>query len=272
MVAAVTGFPARSRRRPHGGPAVSRRYERRRPEKTPLHKIISENLESWLEWREAAERPVPGYVEDELRGYLQRGLLCFGFARAVCMAWSNSRRLSSSTGSPISCRRRGSIGIATTGCLRPITGCEKPSRHSRSATSASNARPRPVGMGTTVARRGAAATQIRVTSHARTTPHGNAWAKLMARVGEEFPLECPNCGGDIRREKTAGRSRLTSNRRFASGRRPGWLRPREVRSSHTSASHSSRLPSLPLVAHPPTGANSCRSMTIATSFRRRPTS
>ena len=26
-----------------------------------------------------------------------------------------------------------------------------------------------------------------------------AWAKLMARVGEEFPLECPNCGGDIHR-------------------------------------------------------------------------
>ena len=25
-----------------------------------------------------------------------------------------------------------------------------------------------------------------------------AWAKLMARVGEEFPLACPNCGGDIR--------------------------------------------------------------------------
>ena len=85
MVVAVTGFPARSRRRPHGGPAASRRYERRRPEKTPLHKIVSENLESWLEWREAAERPVPGYVEDELRGYLECGLLCFGFARAVCM-------------------------------------------------------------------------------------------------------------------------------------------------------------------------------------------
>jgi len=25
-----------------------------------------------------------------------------------------------------------------------------------------------------------------------------AWAKLLARVREEFPLECPNCGGDIR--------------------------------------------------------------------------
>ena len=85
MVAAVTGFPGRSRRRPHGGPAASRRYERRRPEKTPLHKIISENLASWLEWREAAERPVPGYVEEEFRGYLECGLLCFGFARAVCM-------------------------------------------------------------------------------------------------------------------------------------------------------------------------------------------
>jgi hypothetical protein len=46
---------------------------------------VSENLESWLEWREAAERPVPAYVEDELRGYPACGLLCFGFARAVCM-------------------------------------------------------------------------------------------------------------------------------------------------------------------------------------------
>ena len=26
-----------------------------------------------------------------------------------------------------------------------------------------------------------------------------AWAKLMARVGEEFPFACPGCGGDIRR-------------------------------------------------------------------------
>jgi len=25
-----------------------------------------------------------------------------------------------------------------------------------------------------------------------------AWAKLLARVGEEFPVECPACGGDIR--------------------------------------------------------------------------
>ena len=84
MVAALCGFPARPRLRPHAGPAPRRRYERRRPEKTPLHKIISENLASWLEWRDVAERPVPGYVEDELRGYLECGILCFGFGRALC--------------------------------------------------------------------------------------------------------------------------------------------------------------------------------------------
>ena len=84
MVAAVTGFPARPRLRPHTGPAPRRRYERRRPEKTPLHKIVSENLAHWLEWRDQAERPVPAYVEEELRGYLECGLLCFGFGRALC--------------------------------------------------------------------------------------------------------------------------------------------------------------------------------------------
>ena len=34
------------------------------------------------------------------------------------MASSTSRRLSFSTGSPISCRSRDSAGVATTGCLR----------------------------------------------------------------------------------------------------------------------------------------------------------
>ncbi len=42
------------------------------------------SLESWLAWRDRAERPVPGYVEVEFRGYLKCGILCFGFARALC--------------------------------------------------------------------------------------------------------------------------------------------------------------------------------------------
>jgi hypothetical protein len=44
----------------------------------------SGSIESWLEWRDQAERPVPGYVEEELRGYLECGILCFGFGRALC--------------------------------------------------------------------------------------------------------------------------------------------------------------------------------------------
>ena len=84
MVAALCGFPARLRPRPHAGPAPRRCYERRRPEKTPLHKIVSENLASWLEWRDHAERPVPGSVEEEFRSFLECGILCFGFGRALC--------------------------------------------------------------------------------------------------------------------------------------------------------------------------------------------
>jgi hypothetical protein len=38
---------------------------------------------SWLTWREAAERPVSGYFEDELRGYLACRLLCYCFALTV---------------------------------------------------------------------------------------------------------------------------------------------------------------------------------------------
>jgi hypothetical protein len=42
------------------------------------------HLENWFEWREAAERAAPGYVEEELRGYLECGILCFRFGRALC--------------------------------------------------------------------------------------------------------------------------------------------------------------------------------------------
>ena len=84
MVASLAAFSARSLPRPHAGPAASRRYERRRPEKTPLYKIVAECLEGWLADRSAREQPIADYVEEEFREYLTCGLLCFGFARAVC--------------------------------------------------------------------------------------------------------------------------------------------------------------------------------------------
>ena len=100
------------------------------------------------------------------------------------------------TGSPISSRRRGSTGSATTGCLRPnhklrravtalaignigtrgdaTTGGHENDGHGTGGCCDANQKPR---------------------SHDTSRIAG---AKLMARVGEEFPLACPACGGDIR--------------------------------------------------------------------------
>jgi len=75
----------------------------------------------------------------------------------------------------------------------------------------------------------------------------------MVRVGEEFPLECPRCGGDI-----CLIAFITE--------------PEPIRKILTpSANRSNRRPSLPPVARGPTGENSCRPMTTGRFFRRRPT-
>jgi hypothetical protein len=76
--------PTRSIIRPHCGTASSRRYERRRPERPPLYKVVAEQLEGWLENRAVAEQPVSAHAEGELRSYLTCGILCFGFGRARC--------------------------------------------------------------------------------------------------------------------------------------------------------------------------------------------
>ena len=82
MVAVLTASPTRSKVRPQVGTASSRRYKRRRPEKTPLYKIVAEHLEGWLENRAVAEQPVSAHIERELRSYLTCGILCFGIGRA----------------------------------------------------------------------------------------------------------------------------------------------------------------------------------------------
>ena len=67
--------------------------------------------------------------------------------------------------------------------------------------SASGVMPRLVGMRSTDMRRAEIPPATAATHATPPPPHDTsriAWAKLMARVGEEFPLECPGCGGDIR--------------------------------------------------------------------------
>jgi hypothetical protein len=63
------------------------RYRRREPEKTVLHEVVRDGLETFLAAaRERSEhgRGLPAFVERELRAYLDCGLLARGFARVRC--------------------------------------------------------------------------------------------------------------------------------------------------------------------------------------------
>jgi len=98
-----------------------------------------------------------------------------------------------------------------------------------------------------------------------------AWAKLMARAGEEFPLQCPACGGDIRL--------ISLHPSRGRGRRPAGAGSLRTGGSQAGKGHDGfacvkqhRRRSRPLAGRPPTGASSCRRMTTATSFNRHPTS
>ena len=61
-------------------------YAPRAPERTLLHRVVREELETFLERAEVDGEGVPGHVERELRAYLRCGIHCHGFARARCEA------------------------------------------------------------------------------------------------------------------------------------------------------------------------------------------
>jgi len=62
-------------------------YRRRRPETTTLHRIVRENIETYLALANESDPMgdgVPDHVEKEFRSYLKCGILAHGFARARC--------------------------------------------------------------------------------------------------------------------------------------------------------------------------------------------
>lgn len=59
-------------------------YRRREPEKTVLHQVVREHLETLLMESRAEGSGLPRYVEEEFRRYLECGILAAGFARCVC--------------------------------------------------------------------------------------------------------------------------------------------------------------------------------------------
>ena len=166
MVAVLTASPTRSKVRPHCGTTSSRRYERRRPEKTPLYKIVSECLEGWLADRSAREHPVAGSIEEEFRGTAAhlvdhvippvpvrqwvislpkwlRGVLgdrpkAVAAVTRIFLA-EIEKLLCSNHATLPSPRPRVGAGIAITECLRQTTRCGRSSRLWRSGTSGSSA-------------------------------------------------------------------------------------------------------------------------------------
>lgn len=75
-------------------PKSPRRYQRRCPDKTVLHQVVRENLETLLEEGSRSNDSGVGYpkvVEKEFRSTLECGLLQHGFARVECADCSHEQ-------------------------------------------------------------------------------------------------------------------------------------------------------------------------------------
>lgn len=78
-------------------------YERRRPEATVLHKVVRENLLSFIELAEAdpSSASLPDYIKKEFHEFLDCGMLQKGFLRVRCEDCHHERLLA------FSCKKRG---------------------------------------------------------------------------------------------------------------------------------------------------------------------
>ncbi len=76
-------------------------YTPHSPEQTLLHRVVREQLEPFLSRARARERPVPHFVEQELRAFLRCGILAHGFLRLRCDDCGHDRLVA------FSCKRRG---------------------------------------------------------------------------------------------------------------------------------------------------------------------
>ena len=78
-------------------------YEPRRPEQTLLYPAVRDHLEPFLAKCAEADRPVPAFVEKELRAFLDCGRVELGAVRVHCPACGFDRLV------PFSCKGRGGI-------------------------------------------------------------------------------------------------------------------------------------------------------------------
>jgi hypothetical protein len=77
--------------------ALAPAYAPRRPTQTVLYGVVRDHLEGFLRWAsESYDKPLPRYVEQEMREYLRCGVFAYGFlvchcdscGRDLLVAWS----------------------------------------------------------------------------------------------------------------------------------------------------------------------------------------
>ncbi len=78
----------------------STEYRPRNPEDNPLYGVVSRHLETYLARQRERERPVPRFVERELRAFLDCGVPARGFLRVHCNVCGKDRIV------PFSCKGR----------------------------------------------------------------------------------------------------------------------------------------------------------------------
>ncbi len=79
---------------------ASAEYRPRNPEDNPLYGVVSRHLETYLARQRERERPVPRFVEREMRAFLDCGVLARGFLRVHCDDCGKDRVV------PFSCKGR----------------------------------------------------------------------------------------------------------------------------------------------------------------------
>src|SRR2546425_2060864 len=68
-------------------------YVPRHPETTVLYQVVAEQLETFLARQQERDRPVPRFVEEEFRSFLDCGILARGFLRLHCQSCGHDRLL-----------------------------------------------------------------------------------------------------------------------------------------------------------------------------------
>ena len=64
--------------------AFERRYTPRSPEQTLIHRVVREQLETFLARSRCEDQATPRFVEQEFRAFLRCGVLAHGFLRLHC--------------------------------------------------------------------------------------------------------------------------------------------------------------------------------------------